>query len=136
MVIYRPDRKSSECKEEEEDDDDNRDGDVALNHVGWRRPADRGREVSDSVRCVGSFDYCRADMRIGEIKTRRGGQSGRPCTGWQQCVGLDLYTRKYTASSGCGSFRNTQLSFFQGKWEYRSQECEKEEIKKIGSAGM
>lgn len=52
MVIYRPDRKSSECKKEEEDDDDNRDGDVALNHVGWRRSADRGREVNDSVRCA------------------------------------------------------------------------------------
>ncbi|KAJ5399738.1 hypothetical protein N7465_010227 [Penicillium sp. CMV-2018d] len=36
-----------ECKKEEEDDDDNRDGDVALNHVGWRRSADRGREVND-----------------------------------------------------------------------------------------
>ncbi|KAJ5209659.1 hypothetical protein N7449_004038 [Penicillium cf. viridicatum] len=38
-----------ECKEEEEDDDDNRDGDVALNHVGWRRPADRGREGASIV---------------------------------------------------------------------------------------
>ncbi|KAJ5695668.1 hypothetical protein N7536_006080 [Penicillium majusculum] len=48
VVIYRPDRKSSECKKEEEDDDDNRDGDVSLNHVG-RRSADRGREGASSV---------------------------------------------------------------------------------------
>lgn len=41
VVIYRPDCKSSECKKEEEDDDDNRDGDVALNHVGWRRSVDQ-----------------------------------------------------------------------------------------------
>ncbi|KAJ5959635.1 uncharacterized protein N7479_006785 [Penicillium vulpinum] len=35
------------CKEEEDDDDDNRDGDVALNHLGWGRSTDRGREVNN-----------------------------------------------------------------------------------------
>lgn len=35
VALYSPDGESSDCEEEEEDDDDNRDGDVALDHLGW-----------------------------------------------------------------------------------------------------
>ena len=34
------------------------------------RRSDRGREVNDSVGCVGSFDCCQADRRIGKIKDK------------------------------------------------------------------
>ena len=58
VVFYCPNGIYSKSKEEEEDDDDDRDGDVALNHLEWRRSADRGREVNDLTRCVESFDRC------------------------------------------------------------------------------
>lgn len=113
MVIYRPNGKSSDCKEEEEDDDNDRDGDVALNHLGWRRSADRGGEVNDLARCVESFDACQADRRIGKNKTRREIQGGMSCIGGQQCVGW-ICIQKYTASLGWLFSQHTTL-LFRGK---------------------
>lgn len=112
MVIYRPNGKASKGKEEEEDDDNDRDGDVALDHLGWRRSADRGRKMNDVAICVESFDRYQADRMIGKIKTRRGGQGGRPCTGGQQCVGWVCIHRSIQPRRA-GSFCNTQHSFFK-----------------------
>lgn len=45
MILHCVDGKSCQCHQDEEHDDDDRDGDVALDHLVWRRSADRGREV-------------------------------------------------------------------------------------------
>lgn len=46
-----------------------------------------------------------------------------------------VYTEVYSLV-GLALFATHNSPFLKGKWDYRWQECEKEEIKKIGSAGM